>query len=222
MTSFQTVAPHHALHRRRSPRASTTACQPGIFPGIPELRAGAAAPDDRHAVESAACTTPMSAAAGAWRPSARHEHRPRLHHAHGHAPQRRGRHPALLQRSRRSQLRGDGARPLHLLLPLGRSTNFAAIWLRPQWYPGRRQRPDGCPDGGLSFITSGDYSRSSAIEGVWSVLRTSLLVGNTQTGNGYSSNGGPFLNGTAQSLNCDNSTGRARRRSWPARASPRA
>src|SRR4029079_15339382 len=56
-------------------------------------------------------------------------------------------------------------------------------------------------------ITSGDYSRASAIEGVWSVLRTSLLVGNTQTGNGYSSNGGPFLNGTAQSLNCDNSTG---------------
>ena len=84
--------------------------------------------------------------------------------------------------------------------------NFAAIWLRPQWYLVANSVLTDVQTGGLSFITSGDYSRASAIEGVWSLLRTSLLVGNTQTGNGYSSNGGPFLNGTGQSLNCDNST----------------
>ena len=85
-------------------------------------------------------------------------------------------------------------------------TNFSAIWLRPQWFLVADSVLTDVQDGGLSFITSGDYSRSSAIEGVWSVMRTSLLVGNTQTDNGYSSNGGPFMNGTKQSLACDNST----------------
>ena len=82
-------------------------------------------------------------------------------------------------------------------------TNLSAIW------PGRSGIVDNSvitdvQNGGITFITSGGYDRSSAVDGDWAVVRNSLFVGNTQPDNGYNSNAGPLHNGTANSLPCDN------------------
>ena len=69
-------------------------------------------------------------------------------------------------------------------------TNFAAIWLRPQWYLVDNSVLTDVQNGGLSFITSGTYDRSAVVEGDWAVVRTSLFIGNTQeeTKNSFASN----------------------------------
>ena len=54
-------------------------------------------------------------------------------------------------------------------------TNFSAIWLRPQWYLVDNLVLTDVQDGGISFITSGDYERSSVIDGDWAVVRTSVF-----------------------------------------------
>ena len=59
-------------------------------------------------------------------------------------------------------------------------TNFSAIWLRPQWYLVDNLVLTDVQDGGISFITSGDYARASVIDGDWAVMRTSILIGHTQ------------------------------------------
>ncbi len=73
-------------------------------------------------------------------------------------------------------------------------TNFAAIWLRPQWYLVDNSVLTDVQNGGLSFITSGTYDRSAVVEGDWAVVRTSVFVGNTQKEgtNSYASNLTPF------------------------------
>jgi hypothetical protein len=83
-------------------------------------------------------------------------------------------------------------------------TNLSSIWLRPQWALVDDSVLTDVQNGGLSFITSGGYDRSSAVDGDWALVRTSLFVGNTQADNGYNSNAGPFENGTANALPCDN------------------
>jgi cell migration-inducing and hyaluronan-binding protein len=73
-------------------------------------------------------------------------------------------------------------------------TNFAAIWLRPQWYLVDNSVLTDVQNGGLSFITSGTYDRSAVVEGDWAVVRTSVFIGNTQKEgtNSYASNLTPF------------------------------
>ena len=73
-------------------------------------------------------------------------------------------------------------------------TNFAAIWLRPQWYLVDNSVLTDVQNAGLSFITSGTYDRSAVVEGDWAVVRTSVFVGNTQKEgtNSYASNLTPF------------------------------
>ena len=73
-------------------------------------------------------------------------------------------------------------------------TNFAAIWLRPQWYLVDNSVLTDVQNGGLSFITSGTYDRSAVVEGDWAVVRTSVFVGNTQKEgtNSFASNRTPF------------------------------
>jgi len=72
--------------------------------------------------------------------------------------------------------------------------NFAAIWLRPQWYLIDNSVLTDVQNGGITMLTSGDYSRSSVIEGDWAVVRNSIFIGNTQpTGsNRFATNAGPF------------------------------
>src|SRR5271165_2582499 len=77
------------------------------------------------------------------------------------------------------------------------SKNFAAIWLRPWWFLLQNSAITDVQQGGLTFVTSGGYTRSEVAQGYWSLLRKSVLVGNTQSPTGepanpYASSAGPF------------------------------
>src|SRR5271165_4626569 len=85
--------------------------------------------------------------------------------------------------------------------------NFAAIWLRPWWFLMQNSGITDVQQGGLTFVTSGGYTRADVAQGYWSLLRKSALVGNTQlTANGgqpdnaYASSAGPF---NPNGLQCD-------------------
>ena len=78
-------------------------------------------------------------------------------------------------------------------------TNFAAIWLRQFWFVLSNSAITDVQNGGLTFVTGGDYTRSSVIDGVWSVAAKSAFVGRTQKdvsedpgANPYAADVGPF------------------------------
>jgi hypothetical protein len=58
--------------------------------------------------------------------------------------------------------------------------NFAAIWMRPFWSLVINSAVTDVLNGGLNFVTSGDFSRSSVITGFWALARHNLFVGSTQ------------------------------------------
>ena len=70
--------------------------------------------------------------------------------------------------------------------------NFAAIWLRPQWYLVTDSVITDSQQAGLTIVTGGGYSESDVIPGHWALVRKSVFIGNTQDDNPYASNGGPF------------------------------
>ncbi|HET7290098.1 MAG TPA: hypothetical protein VFJ67_06620, partial [Thermodesulfobacteriota bacterium] len=70
--------------------------------------------------------------------------------------------------------------------------NFAAIWLRPQWYLVINSFLSDVQNGGLGFVTGGDYLLSSVIPGLWQLATKSVFVGHTQTDNPLASDAGPF------------------------------
>ena len=70
--------------------------------------------------------------------------------------------------------------------------NFAAIWLRPQWYLVTNSVLSDVQSGGLSFVGGGDYTGSNFIQGQWMLARKNVFIGNTQKDNAYASNAGPF------------------------------
>ncbi len=82
-------------------------------------------------------------------------------------------------------------------------TNLAAVWLRAWWYLVDNSAITDVQNGGLTFVSGGGYTRSDAPQSYWSVLKNSILVGNTQAiassdptsglpANPYASNAGPF------------------------------
>ena len=77
-------------------------------------------------------------------------------------------------------------------------TNFAAVWLRPQWYLVSNSAITDAQNGGLTFVTGGGYTESDAIKGHWAIARNDVFIGNVQpaTGNPYASNTGPFNPGS--------------------------
>jgi len=77
--------------------------------------------------------------------------------------------------------------------------NFAAIWLRPQWYLVTDSVITDSQQAGLTMVTGGGYSDSDVIPGHWALVRKSVFIGNTQSNNPYASNGGPF---NPQGLRC--------------------
>ncbi len=87
-------------------------------------------------------------------------------------------------------------------------TNFSAIWLRPYWYLVSNLVLTDVQNGGISLISSGTYDRSGAIDGLWSVVRDSVFIGNSQNNpnNPSTASSGPFMNGIAKSANCENGT----------------
>jgi hypothetical protein len=72
--------------------------------------------------------------------------------------------------------------------------NFAAIWLRPQWYLVTDSVITDSQQAGLTMVTGGGYSESDVVPGHWALVRRSVFIGNTQdeSFNPYASNGGPF------------------------------
>jgi cell migration-inducing and hyaluronan-binding protein len=79
--------------------------------------------------------------------------------------------------------------------------NIAAIWLRPQWYLVTNSVISDVQNGGLTFVTGGDYTHASVIKGYWALVRNSVFIGRTQQSNGFSSDAGPF--NTASGLACE-------------------
>ncbi|MCB1808725.1 MAG: hypothetical protein KDJ99_27310, partial [Candidatus Competibacteraceae bacterium] len=84
-------------------------------------------------------------------------------------------------------------------------TNFAAIWLRPQWYLVANSVLSDVQNGGLTFVTGGDYTNASTIEGHWALARKNVFIGHTQPANPFASNGGPVNPMTG--LECDTTAG---------------
>jgi hypothetical protein len=80
-------------------------------------------------------------------------------------------------------------------------TNVAAVWLRPQWNLVLQSALTDVQNGGLTFVTGGDYTHSSAPPGVWELARKSVFVGTTQPTNPWASNAGPFNKNSG--LTCD-------------------
>jgi G8 domain len=80
-------------------------------------------------------------------------------------------------------------------------TNVAAVWLRPQWNLFLQSAITDVQNGGITFVTGGDYTHSSAPPGVWELSRKSVYVGTTQPGNKWAYNDGPFNKDSG--LTCD-------------------
>jgi|LNAP01.1.fsa_nt_gb hypothetical protein len=57
--------------------------------------------------------------------------------------------------------------------------NYSAIWLRPQWYLVTNSVLSDVQNGGLTFITGGDYTHASIIPGYWALAKSSVFIGNT-------------------------------------------
>jgi cell migration-inducing and hyaluronan-binding protein len=82
--------------------------------------------------------------------------------------------------------------------------NTAAIWLRNQWYLLTDSIVSDVQNGGLTFITGGDYTHSSIIPGYWALVRNSVFIGHTQPqdqDHKYSLDAGPF--NALSGLKCD-------------------
>jgi hypothetical protein len=81
--------------------------------------------------------------------------------------------------------------------------NVSAIWLRPQWYLMTNSVLSDVQNGGVTFITGGDYTHASVIDGYWGLAKSSVFIGNTQdpTVDPYTSNLGPF--NALTKLKCD-------------------
>ena len=84
-------------------------------------------------------------------------------------------------------------------------TNFAAIWLRPQWYLVTNSVLSDVQNAGLTFVTGGDYTNASTIEGHWALARKNVFIGHTQPDNPFAANGGPV--NPASGLKCDTAAG---------------
>ena len=58
--------------------------------------------------------------------------------------------------------------------------NFAAVWLRKRWHLVSNSFISDVQNAGLSFISGGDYTHSSAIMGLWELALKTTFVGHTQ------------------------------------------
>jgi hypothetical protein len=90
--------------------------------------------------------------------------------------------------------------------------NFAAIWLRTRWHLVSNSFISDVQNAGLTFVSGGDFTHSSAIKGLWEGALQNVFVGQTQPqspdprANPYASVLSPFNKVTAElGLKCDNS-----------------
>lgn len=74
-------------------------------------------------------------------------------------------------------------------------TNFSALWLRGGWNLVERLFMSDVQNGGVGLISGGDYSRSSAPLGYWTLVNRSVFVGRSKPGNDLTGAGGPARDG---------------------------
>jgi len=80
-------------------------------------------------------------------------------------------------------------------------TNFSAIWLRRAFFTVINSAITDVQGAGLTFVTGGDYTQSSLLPGSFMLSANNVFIGETQQGNAFSSNAGPFSEG---GLSCEN------------------
>jgi hypothetical protein len=83
--------------------------------------------------------------------------------------------------------------------------NFSAIWLRTRWHLVSNSFISDVQNAGLTFVSGGDYTHSSAIKGLWELALKTVFVGQTQQDSDAS-----FASSTLNWLKlagCDNQTG---------------
>jgi hypothetical protein len=78
---------------------------------------------------------------------------------------------------------------------------FAAVWLRSGWYLMDNSVITDVQNGGLTFVSGGDYTRAAVPEGYWALASHVAFVGATQPIGKYTSAKGPFNNGSSD-LSC--------------------
>src|SRR5262249_56172949 len=74
-------------------------------------------------------------------------------------------------------------------------TNFAAVWLRQFWFVLSNSAITDVQNGGITFVTGGDYTRASGIDGGWSVGGKKALLGQTQPDPSKEPKSNPFAPG---------------------------
>ena len=79
--------------------------------------------------------------------------------------------------------------------------NFSAIWLRTRWHLVSNSFISDVQNAGLTFISGGDYTHSSAIKGLWELALKTVFVGQTQK-----DSDAPFASSTLNWLTCENPT----------------
>jgi hypothetical protein len=83
--------------------------------------------------------------------------------------------------------------------------NFAAIWLRARWHLISNSFISDVQNAGLTLVGGGDYTRASAIRGLWNLALKTVFVGQTQPADkahAFASVLSPFNADTG--LTCDN------------------
>ena len=83
--------------------------------------------------------------------------------------------------------------------------NFAAVWLRQFWYLFDNSVITDVMTSGLTFVSGGDYTKSSSPEGYWALARNSIFIGETQPKNPLAWSIGAI--NTDSGLKCDNNMG---------------
>jgi len=82
--------------------------------------------------------------------------------------------------------------------------NFAAVWLRRRWHVISNSFISDVQNAGLTFVSGGDYTHSSAINGLWELALKTVFAGETQPrdkDHAYASVLSPFNSDTG--LTCD-------------------
>ncbi len=88
-------------------------------------------------------------------------------------------------------------------------TNFAAIWLRPQWYLLSNSVLTDVQNGGLTFVTGGGYTDADVVRGHWALVRKTVFIGATQdpkdaNASAFAAPEGPFnAKGLPTGANCN-------------------
>ena len=75
---------------------------------------------------------------------------------------------------------GDGHRPLHVVVPLGRDQLRGDLAARPGWFLVTNSALTDVQNAGHSIVSGGGYTESDVIQGRWALVRKTVFVGATQ------------------------------------------